>query len=96
MNIVINKNHDCINTFQMRVARYWNKIPDNVKLSSDVKNFKQNLETYKQKCFEMKGNYWEISDEVFNRINDNNRQSYVDFMTQNPFIAKRNLVNAHI
>ena len=80
----------------MRVARYWNKIPDNVKLSSDVKNFKRNLETYKQKCFEMKGNYWEISDEVFNRINDNNRQSYVDFMTQNRFIAKRNLVNAHI
>ena len=58
--------------------------------------YKRNLETYKQKCFEMKGNYWEISDEVFNRINDNNRQSYVDFMTQNPFIAKRNLVNAHI
>ena len=41
----------------------------------------------------MKGNYWELSEEIFDRINDTNRQSYVDFMIENPFIAKRKNVN---
>ena len=37
MNIVLTKNASNMNTFQIRVARYWNKIPDNVKLSADNK-----------------------------------------------------------
>ena len=71
-------------TFQIRVAKYWNKIPDDVKLSADVDKFKIKLENYKKESLELKGNYWELSD----RINDENRQSYVDFMIKNPFIAK--------
>ena len=35
------------------------------------------------------------SDGIFDRINDENRQSYVDFMIKNPFIAKRKFVNVN-
>ena len=41
------------------------------------------------------GNYWELSDGIFYRINDENRQSYVDIMNKNPFIAKRKFVNVN-
>ena len=93
MNVVINKNKSCVNNFQMRVAGFWNRIPDQVKLSADVDEFKINLENYKLKRFDMKGNYWELSEEIFSRINNSNRQNYIDFMTENPFIAKRKQVN---
>ena len=43
----------------------------------------------------MKGNYCELSDGIFDRINDENRQSYVDVMIKNPFIAKRKFVNVN-
>ena len=95
MNIVLTKNASNMNTFQMRVAKYWNRIPDDVKLSADVDKFKIKLENYKKERFEVKGNYWELSDGIFDRINDENRQSYVDFMIKNPFIAKRKFVNVN-
>ena len=69
-----------MNTLKIRVAKYWNKIPDDIKLSADVDKFKIKLERYKKERFEVKGNYWELSDGIFDRINDENRQSYVDFM----------------
>ena len=75
----------------MRVAKYWNRIPDDVKLSADVDKFKIKLENYKKERFEVKGNYWELSDGIFDRINDKNRQSYVDFMIKNPFIKKNKI-----
>ena len=43
----------------------------------------------------MKGNYLELSDGIFDRINDENRQIYIDFMIKNPFIAKRKFVNVN-
>ena len=88
MNIVLTKNASNMNTFQIMVAKYWNKIPDDDK-------FKIKLENYKKERFEVKGNYWEISDGIFDRINDENRQNYVDFMIKNPFIAKRKFVNVN-
>ena len=36
MNIVLTKIASNMNTFQIRVAKHWNKIPDDVKLSADV------------------------------------------------------------
>ena len=94
MNLVTN-NYGSINTFQMRVVGYWNKIPDEIKMADNVNDFKTNLEYYKKNCFAKKGNYWELSEEIFDRINDENRQSYIDFMTNNPFIAKRKLINVN-
>ena len=78
-----------MNTFQIWVAKYWNKIPDDVKSSADVDKLKIKLENYKKERFEVKGNYCELSDGIFDRINDENRQSYVDF------IAKRKFVNVN-
>ena len=95
MNIVLNKETDAINTFQMRVVGYWNKIPDSVKMAEDIDSFKCRLEDYKKNCFDKKGNYWELSEEIFKRINDANRQQYVDFMIVNPHIAKRKFVNVN-
>ena len=43
MNIVLTKNALNMNTIQIRVAKYWNKIPDDVKLSADVDKFKIKL-----------------------------------------------------
>ena len=40
MNIVLSKNYSCVNSFQIRVVKYWNRIPDHVKLSTDVNEFK--------------------------------------------------------
>ena len=84
MNIVLTKN-----------AKYWNKIPGDVKLSADVDKFKIKLENYKKERFEVKGNCWELSDGIFDRINDENCQSYVEFMIKNPFIPKRKFVNVN-
>ena len=84
-----------MNTFQIRVAKYWNKIPDDVKLSADVDKFKIKLENNKKGRFEVKENYWELSDGIFDRINDENRQCYVDFMIKNPFIENRKFENVN-
>ena len=84
-----------MNTFQIRVAKYWNKKPDDVKLSADDDKLKIKLENYKKERFEVKGNFWELSDGIFDRINNENRLSYVDFMIKNPFIAKQKFVNVN-
>ena len=93
MKIVLTKSTSSVNTFQMRVVGYWNRIPDNVKMAENVADFKHKLEVYKSNFFDTKGNYWELSEEIFNRIYDTNRQQYVDYMTDNPYIAKRKFVN---
>ena len=94
MNIVLGKDSSTvINTFQMRVAKYWNKIPDKIKLAESVDEFKSNLESFKKTNISKLGNYWELSDEIYNRINDNNRGDYVKYMNENPHIAKRRHVN---
>ena len=96
MNIVLDTHTVGINTFQMRVAKYWNKIPDEVKMSENVCDFKVCLESYKQQNIDKRGHYWELSDEIFNRINDSGRKQYVDFLVDNPYIAKRRGVNLNL
>ena len=96
MNIVINGHSTGVNNFQIRVAKYWNMIPDSVKMAQNVCEFKIKLESYKQKNFNKPRNYWELSEEIYDHINDSSRQSYVDFMIDNPYIAKRKCVNINI
>ena len=98
MNIALGDctNNAKINKFESRVAKFWNKLPSFVKESENVIDFKINLELYKQEKFEDSvGNYWSLSEEIFNRINDDTRESYVSFMLQNPHIAKRKNLNIH-
>ena len=42
------------------------------------------------------GQFWELSDEVFNRIDDSNHASYEHFMVDNPYIAKCRGVNINV
>ena len=79
-----------------RVANYWNKIPDSVKDAPSVDAFKKRLESFKQdsiKKDKTMGNYWELSDILLSKINDINRDSYTDFMKNNPQIAKIKKIN---
>ena len=45
------------------------------------------------------GNYWEISDDVFNRIEGGsyleNKMRHNEFLKDNPFAAKRKFINLH-
>ena len=75
-----------------RVVGYWNKLPANVKQANSVENFKKRLEYYKSSTIKNiyskpMGNYWELSQEIFNRINNDSRESYTNFMVDNPHIA---------
>jgi hypothetical protein len=56
--------------FSNRVIHYWNKLPLNVKNSTSVNNFKNNLDKFRihGKTQNLQGHFWELSDEIFNRI----------------------------
>ena len=74
-----------------RVLKYWNKLPDSVKQSATVDIFKSRLEAFKEKKKDETGNYWELSFELYDRLNQNSeaRDSYVDYLKNNPDVAKR-------
>ena len=95
MNIVCNKDSSSVNTFQKRVVKYRNKSPEIVKSAKDVTDFKQRLATFKINNFHKPGNFWELSAKYADSINDENRQSFAEFMTENPCIAKRRHVNVN-
>ena len=62
-------------------------------MSVSVDSFKRNLEEYKKRNFDTPGNYWELADEVFRRIHDDNRSAHIEYLKQNPFVAKRRGIN---
>ena len=95
MNIVLKSNRPHVNKFELRVVNYWNKLPEELRLANSVVDFKVGLEAYKKDNISKQGNYWELSDEIFNRINDSNRESYVSFMKENDYIAKRKGINIY-
>ena len=79
-----------------RIANYWNKVPPIVKDASTVNAFKARLENYKIQNLqnnETKGHYWELSDILLDKINDSTRDTYVNFMINNPVIAKIKKIN---
>ena len=77
------------------LVEYWNKLPPEIKGSTSVVMFKNRLESYKTRCLSeycrdasRHKNYWELSDILFDKINDENRESHVKFLIDNPEIAK--------
>ena len=88
-----NKGKYTDNFLSNRVVNYWNKIPNTVKESTSVDMFKNRLENFKQTHREVAGNYWELSDEIFARIENYDRSSYENFMVENPDVAERKGVN---
>ena len=95
MNIVLRSSCPGVNKFELRVANYWNQLPDDLKLVDSVDSFKVGLEVYKRKnaSSSKQGNYWDLGDEVLSRIDNSNRDSYVSFMEENEYIARRKGIN---
>ena len=76
-----------------RVVSYWNKLPWSVKSVKTVDAFKNALSKFKNKHISSPGNFWELSSEIFRRIETSDRSQYVTFMENNPQVAKYRHVN---
>ena len=90
-----NQQDDFLNT---RVIEHWNKLPHYVKDSINVDMFKSRLESFKIKCINANDttsatNFWSLSNTLLNKIDDTNRDSHIDFLTNNPGIAKYKMTN---
>ena len=91
------------NFINERVMLSWNKLPSDVKNSQSLNIFKNNLESFKNKTRALGisgcGNYWEISDEVLNRIEAGsyleNEIRHNEFLKDNPFVAKKKFISLH-
>ena len=75
-------------------------VPD-VKNASSLNIFKNALDDYKNDClssgFYRVGNYWDLSYEILNRIEDNsyldNKQLFNEYLKDNPFVAQKKFIN---
>jgi hypothetical protein len=74
--------------FSRRVIFYWNKLPSFIKNAETVNQFKNRLDTFRKNNLNQPGQFWELSSEILSRINETNRNEYVNFMTNNPIIAR--------
>ena len=83
--------------FSERVIGFWNKLPVEVKLSKSAENFKVNLQNYKVKSSDIKGNFWDVSKEVINRIDTPSslagRSKFNQFVIDNPWYARKRGIN---
>lgn len=80
--------------FPERAINYWNKLPDNIKDAEHVDSFKVRLETHRIKNIHTEdGNYWNLSNVIFQKIEKGERQTYVNFMLNNPGVASRKRIN---
>ena len=82
--------------FARRVICYWNKLPTFVKSSKSINSFKNNLGKFKNANFNQVGNYWELSNEIFRRIPEIDREQYVEFMVNNPLVARKRNINISV
>ena len=86
-----------------RVTSIWNKLPTEVKISSSLNVLKSILELFKCKTKALgicgTGDFWEISDEVLNRIEGvnylENKLKHNTYLKDNPIVAKKKLINIH-
>ena len=77
-----------------RVILYWNKLPINVKSAETINQFKNRLDKFRKTNFQESGHFWELSNEIYTRIPENNRGNYVQYMLNHPII--RNVRNINI
>ena len=78
----------------------WNSLPLFVKISKSVENFKINLDKHKRTSINVGQNYWDVSEELLGKIesvtSDSSRNNYVEFMRDNPWVAKRRGINVRV
>ena len=65
----------CKDNFSNRVIKYWNRLPQDVKSSTSVNNFKNNLDNFRNMNYgdgntvnNLPGQYWELSEDIFSRL----------------------------
>ena len=94
-NILKDKRSDRI--LSNRVANYWNKIPQSVKDADTVSTFKARLEKYKKETVSSgvssHGHFWELSEILLSKIDNDNHDQCAEFMMNNPVIAKFKGIN---
>ena len=94
-NILKDKRSDRI--LSNRVANYWNKIPQSVKDADTVSTFKARLEKYKKETVSSgvssHGHFWELSEILLSKIDNDNHDQCAEFMINNPAIAKFKGIN---
>ena len=88
-----------------RTKCYWNKLPNDVDNALSLNIFKNALDKYKNangglnSGFYRAGNYWDLSYEVLNHIEDNsyldNKQLFNEYLKDNPFVAQKKFINIH-
>jgi len=91
--------------FSERVIQYWNVLPNFVKLSSSVNNFKANLSVHKSQQLKNEhsgnsvGNFWEVSERILQRIESSSaiagRAAFCEYLNDNPWVAKRKGMNIY-
>ena len=71
----------------------WHTLPMTLRQARFSNSFKSKLENFKLKNFTQKGHFWELSQEIFNRIDDSGRSNFADYMLEHPDVAKRRKIN---
>ena len=74
----------------------WQTLPSPLRQANFVNSFKRRLCNFKLRNFNQLGNFWELSEEIYNRINDSDRGSFADYMLENPDVARRRKINIKV
>ena len=69
-NLVARPGGRNIDFFGERVIKFWNKLPEYVKNRKCVNGFKNALDKFRKNGLanKIRGQFWELSDEIFTRI----------------------------
>lgn len=89
-----NKGDKVADFFPERIINYWNKLPDELKEVETVTSYKVKLQQFKVMNLEtLSGQFWELSEVIFTKMETSNRDSYVDYMVQNKSVANRRFIS---
>ena len=91
------------NFINERVVSFWNKLPTDIKMAQSIDSFKCMLEEYKLSYIHANvidtGNFWELSNEVLDRIEGSNyvenKKVHNEYLKLNPFVAKKKFINLY-
>ena len=73
--------------FNNSVIKYWNQLPLRVRYSTGINAFKAGLDHFKLSRPDSPNRFWEISEQIFNRISD--KSEHVNYILTNRDDAMR-------
>ena len=86
-NVSFCRTRFALDSFSVRVIKYWNNLPNSVKYAPSVNAFKTGLDYLKSYNPDSRHGYWYLSQEIFNRIPDKN--DHVTYLKSHPEVAMR-------